>query len=375
MASRGRQVSLIAALFASSYLVHTNLIDILAPSPPSGQTIGCCLHYSSDAAQWTDSHSPYHVMDPGARIAFKLHLPSDVGVPDRFLSVKPYMCGSEKGPSPAIARGQDRAQLHRVDRDGPPYRPRGGLAGAAVRTGLRRDIALGREGGKPTRPGRVLLRREGLLAQLPVRGRTGTRRGGQRLLEGHGPHVRCEQEEGGGVRQGGPAEEAARGMEHGAIPVACGTGRYGGHARRRVRRCGSKDTTRVDVGSRRDEGAHRRGDQPRARKPRPPRAGESAQGAELRETRVGAARRRHTAQEACLGEAQVAPVCRSGLRRHAGPEGGRRGRVRLHAEPHIDRRHPLVHRNPRAALRRVDRLPARLRLQQRQQGNPKGPGN
>lgn len=100
MASRGRQVSLIAALFASSYLVHTNLIDILAPSPPSGQTIGCCLHYSSDAAQWTDSHSPYHVMDPGARIAFKLHLPSDVGVPDRFLSVKPYMCGSEKGPLP-----------------------------------------------------------------------------------------------------------------------------------------------------------------------------------------------------------------------------------------------------------------------------------
>mmetsp|Transcript_105 Transcript_105/g.221 ORF Transcript_105/g.221 Transcript_105/m.221 type:complete len:230 (-) Transcript_105:654-1343(-) len=173
-----------------------------------------------------------------------------------------------EGSSPAIARGQDRAQLHRVDRDGPPYRPRGGLAGAAVRTGLRRDIALGREGGKPTRPGRVLLRREGLLAQLPVRGRTGTRRGGQRLLEGHGPHVRCEQEEGGGVRQGGPAEEAARGMEHGAIPVACGTGRYGGHARRRVRRCGSKDTTRVDVGSRRDEGAHRRGDQPRARKPR-----------------------------------------------------------------------------------------------------------
>jgi len=67
---------------------------------------GCCLHSSSDRAHWTDSHSPYHVMDPGTRIAFKLHSPSDVGVPDRFLSVKPYTCGPEKGPLPPSLAGR-----------------------------------------------------------------------------------------------------------------------------------------------------------------------------------------------------------------------------------------------------------------------------
>ena len=106
MPPKGRQVYLIAALFASCYLVHINLIDILAPSPPSGKSHGCCLHSSSDRAHWTDSHSPYHVMDPGTRIAFKLHSPSDVGVPDRFLSVKPYTCGPEKGPLPPSLAGR-----------------------------------------------------------------------------------------------------------------------------------------------------------------------------------------------------------------------------------------------------------------------------
>ncbi|KAL7549848.1 hypothetical protein ACHAWF_013107 [Thalassiosira exigua] len=55
---------------------------------------------TTSASAWTESHSPYHVMDPSIRISFRLHDPADVPRPSKFLSVKPYTCGDDKADLP-----------------------------------------------------------------------------------------------------------------------------------------------------------------------------------------------------------------------------------------------------------------------------------
>ncbi|KAL9185706.1 hypothetical protein ACHAXT_003483 [Thalassiosira profunda] len=107
---------LVAAAFVVTYLVHHNLArhhldngttvssdGLIVSTAAGGRTY--IRETASDAA-WTESHSPYHAMDRDVRISFRLHDPSEVPYPNKFLSVKPYMCGSEKGDLPTSLSGR-----------------------------------------------------------------------------------------------------------------------------------------------------------------------------------------------------------------------------------------------------------------------------
>jgi len=93
---------LFALAFTVTYLVHVNVVeydlvhvsrisDVRTISSSSG---GGHIYQTttSNSRAWTESHSPYHIMDPDVRISFRLHDPADVSPPSKFLSVVPYMC-------------------------------------------------------------------------------------------------------------------------------------------------------------------------------------------------------------------------------------------------------------------------------------------
>jgi len=103
---------LFAIAFTITYLVHINIIehDLSHHAPQSGTTSTTSgnTHIRQTTAKyaWTESHSPYHIMDPNVRISFRLHDPKNVPYPDKFLSVVPYMCGKDKAELPPSLSGR-----------------------------------------------------------------------------------------------------------------------------------------------------------------------------------------------------------------------------------------------------------------------------
>lgn len=119
---RLKQRLLIAILFVIAYLVHdiiSNAHDLVSPKRPGLQsnnlnrtatiisssstttTNNQHIHTTNAPHAYTESHSPYHIMDPNIRISFQLHTPSsNYPYPSKFLSVVPYMCGVDKAPLP-----------------------------------------------------------------------------------------------------------------------------------------------------------------------------------------------------------------------------------------------------------------------------------
>ncbi|KAL7527328.1 hypothetical protein ACHAXR_001898, partial [Thalassiosira sp. AJA248-18] len=108
---------LFAIAFASTYLVHNNIIehDYLAHKKLDETTTANTIsgnnhhiHQTTANSAWTESHSAYHAMmsDPNIRISFRVHDPKDVPYPNKFLSVVPYMCGNDKADLPPSLSGR-----------------------------------------------------------------------------------------------------------------------------------------------------------------------------------------------------------------------------------------------------------------------------
>lgn len=108
---RGRCAHLVAAAFVLTYILHGLAVERQLSASPlyaDGGARGAHKHrhaactsriHATEAPRaWTESHSASHAMDPSVRISFRLHDASDERPrPDKFLSVKPYMCGTEQG--------------------------------------------------------------------------------------------------------------------------------------------------------------------------------------------------------------------------------------------------------------------------------------
>ena len=107
---------LVAITFVVTYLVHSNIIEQeLAHFAPARSLFGMGtthkhgnhIHHTTSQHAWTESHSAYHAMDPTVRISFRLHDPKDEPYPNKFLSVKPYMCnGNDKADLPSSLSGR-----------------------------------------------------------------------------------------------------------------------------------------------------------------------------------------------------------------------------------------------------------------------------
>jgi len=68
-----------------------------------------CIRTDTDGSSWTESHSPRNqsIMNKDVRISFRLHDPSDVPYPSKFLSVHGYICPDLMGnPLPSSISGR-----------------------------------------------------------------------------------------------------------------------------------------------------------------------------------------------------------------------------------------------------------------------------
>jgi hypothetical protein len=104
---------LFAILFVITYLLHDNIVE--HDLSPVNQNISSSnnttttthasnnhkyIHLTTNSNAYTEQHTPYNTQNHTIRISFRLHNQLNEGLPTKFLSVKPYMCGSNKAPLP-----------------------------------------------------------------------------------------------------------------------------------------------------------------------------------------------------------------------------------------------------------------------------------
>ena len=102
---------LFAILFVITYILHGNIAvhDLSVHHTSSNNTTTTAItasnnhkyiHATTNTKAYTEQHTPYNTQNHSIRISFRLHNQLDEGLPTKFLSVKPYMCGSNKAPLP-----------------------------------------------------------------------------------------------------------------------------------------------------------------------------------------------------------------------------------------------------------------------------------
>ena len=104
---------LFAILFVITYLLHDNIAEHdlssvnqnISSSNNTTTTTHASnnhkyIHLTTNSNAYTEQHTPYNTQNHSIRISFRLHNQLDEGLPTKFLSVKPYMCGSNKAPLP-----------------------------------------------------------------------------------------------------------------------------------------------------------------------------------------------------------------------------------------------------------------------------------
>ena len=104
---------LFAILFVITYLLHDNIaghdLSVHQNISTTNNTTTTThasnnlkyIHATTKPNAYTEQHTPYNTQNHTIRISFRLYNQLDEGLPTKFLSVKPYMCGSSnKGPLP-----------------------------------------------------------------------------------------------------------------------------------------------------------------------------------------------------------------------------------------------------------------------------------
>lgn len=110
--SHNRRV-LFAILFVLTYLLHDNIaehdLSVLPPTTDNASSSTTAvasnnhkhIHATTNKNAYTEQHTPYNTQNHTIRISYRLHNQIDESLPTKFLSVKPYMCGSDKAPLPS----------------------------------------------------------------------------------------------------------------------------------------------------------------------------------------------------------------------------------------------------------------------------------
>jgi len=103
---------LFAILFVITYLLHDNIVEhdlsVVHQNISTSNTTTTThasnnykyIHATTKSNAYTEQHTPYNTQNNTIRISFRLHNQLNEGLPTKFLSVKPYMCGSNKAPLP-----------------------------------------------------------------------------------------------------------------------------------------------------------------------------------------------------------------------------------------------------------------------------------